>query len=897
MSTALRVLIVEDSEDDATLLALELRRGGFELTHERVDRAADMREALSRQTWDVVISGFSMPHFGAFEALEIAKAHDPDLPFIIVSGTIGEDVAVEAMRVGASDYVMKGNLARLIPAIQRELRDAEQRRTGRAAQAALVESEQRYALVEEAVDDGLWDWNILTGEDFVSPRWKGILGFAEDELENVDSIFFERLHPDDKARVTEAHRAHIEDDQNYLCVFRLKHRDGTYRWILSRGRAIRDDAGQAVRMVGSITDITERKLSEEKLREGTELLQATHKANPDLQFIIASDGAIMSYHANDESKLYLPPEDFLGKKMEEILPEKVGDQIKAAINKATSTGSLVTIEYELPMPDCARSFDARIVPLPDQRLVVTVRDITERKLSEEKLIKSEAMLNEAQRIAHIGSWELDLIKNELTWSDEIYRIFELEPQQFDATYEAFLEYVHPDDRESLNKIYSESVASKQPYDIVHRIVTSSGATRYVHERCITQYDDNDRAVRSIGTVEDITARKLAEEEKAALEVQLNQAQKMESIGRLAGGVAHDLNNLLTPILCFSELLEQDLNRDAESTEFAKQIHRAGIGARDLVRQLLAFSRKQTLEVQSVDLSSTVRDFESLLRHTIKEDISITTSLEYDISPVSADVRQIEQVIMNLVVNAADAVTVSGEIQIDTANVTLDEEFVQAHEGATAGEFVMLTVTDNGSGMDDEILKQVFEPFYSTKGERGTGLGLSTVYGIVKQHGGYVAVDSTVGKGTTISVYMPVFVGQHPEAKTTSRVRHDSSRSETVIVVEDYAPLRDLIKMILVKHGYTVIVASNGVDALSKMETLQKPADLLLTDVVMPKMGGSELFAKARKKWPAVKVLYMSGYSQDEISKHGVLYEGIDFIQKPFTLEGIATKVNVVLDKE
>ncbi len=382
----------------------------------------------------------------------------------------------------------------------------------------------------------------------------------------------------------------------------------------------------------------------------------------------------------------------------------------------------------------------------------------------------------------------------------------------------------------------------------------------------------------------------------SMENQLNQAQKVESIGRLAGGVAHDLNNLLTPILGYCELLQKVLDPDDVRRKNVDKIVSAGLRARDLVRQLLAFSRKQTLKMENININEIIMDFEKLLHRTIREDIEIKLFLSSDPLYVMADVGQIEQVVMNLAVNAGDAMPDGGKMTIDTTRVDLDEVYAKAHQGVTPGPYILMAVSDNGCGMDEEVRNQIFEPFFSTKGNLGTGLGLATVYGIVKQHGGNIWVYSEPGKGTTFNVYIPVSEKMDIEKKADKETLPDLTGTETILLAEDNERVMELALDILHLQGYSVITAENGLEALAVLDRHEGPVHLLLTDVVMPEMSGRELSVKAAEKHPGLKVLFMSGYTDNVIAHHGVLDQGIAFIQKPFAINTLAAKVREVLEQ-
>ncbi|MBN2184656.1 MAG: PAS domain S-box protein [Candidatus Krumholzibacteriota bacterium] len=412
---------------------------------------------------------------------------------------------------------------------------------------------------------------------------------------------------------------------------------------------------------------------------------------------------------------------------------------------------------------------------------------------------------------------------------------------------------------------------------------------YTEEVTISPVRDSSGAIINYVAVKhDIT-------ENIRLEQQYNQAQKVESIGRLAGGIAHDLNNLLSPILGYGELLQEDLDPDDERRKSVDEILRAGFRARDLVRQLLAFSRKQTLEYKPFDMNEAVTGIEKLLRRTIREDIEIKIFQSPGIRMVMMDLGQIEQVIMNLVSNAQDAMPEGGRLTIEVSEIELDENYASRYQDVEPGMYVMLAVSDTGCGMDDETRERVFDPFFSTKGALGTGLGLATVFGVVKQHCGHIWVYSEPGEGTTFKVFLPVSENKYTEEKPVEKMIIDLKGSETILLVEDNEQVRNLTHIIIKRQGYTVLVAKNGEEALAAMEAHAGSVQLLLTDVIMPGMNGTELYEKASAKDPDLKVLFMSGYTDNVIAFSGVLEAGTFFIQKPFTSLTLAAKIREVLD--
>ena len=395
---------------------------------------------------------------------------------------------------------------------------------------------------------------------------------------------------------------------------------------------------------------------------------------------------------------------------------------------------------------------------------------------------------------------------------------------------------------------------------------------------------------------DVTERKRAEKEKATLEDRLRQAHKMETIGQLAGGVAHDFNNLLSPILGFAEMMLANLKPADPQFSKVALIQAAAERAASLTQQLLSFSRKQMLDMKMLDLNRIVMDFERILRTTIREDIDLTLALAPDLGSFRGDISQIEQIILNLASNAQDALPAGGSIWIETANVQLDEEFCQAHPFIDPGPYVLLSIRDNGIGMDDESLRHIFEPFYTTKElGKGTGLGLATVYGIVKQHCGYILVASEPAQGTTFQVYLPRLDAPADYITTAPAIEVERRGSETVMVVEDNEMVCNLACSILRKNGYKVIDVLGAEECLRVFEKQHTAIDLLITDVIMPKINGRELYERLAATYPELKVLYMSGYPDNVISVHGVLEKGVNFIQKPFTVEALSSKVREVLD--
>jgi len=422
-----------------------------------------------------------------------------------------------------------------------------------------------------------------------------------------------------------------------------------------------------------------------------------------------------------------------------------------------------------------------------------------------------------------------------------------------------------------------------------------GAHDYILKTSLTRLPSAvQSALEKVRTIEE---KKRAEAALRQSEEQLRMSQKLEAVGQLAGGVAHDFNNLLTVISGYSELVLNRLKENDENRAKVKEIKRAAERASTLTRQLLAFSRKQVLQPKLFDLNHLVSDMSKMLRRLIGENIEMTTVIG-EAAPINADPGQIEQVLMNLVVNARDAMPNGGRLTIETVRVEIDEAYASTHLNVQAGRYVMLAVTDTGCGIDEETSKHIFEPFFTTKEQgKGTGLGLSTVYGIVKQSGGHIWLYSELDHGTAFKIYLPAATEMETQPAAAPAQVALTHGTETILIVEDEPQIRKLAFDCLAYCGYDVLSCSNGLEALQLIEGLNRPVDLVLTDVVMPKLSGRELSERIAAIQPSTKVLFMSGYTNDSVVNHGILDGGTRFIQKPFTLESLARRVREALDNE
>jgi two-component system, cell cycle sensor histidine kinase and response regulator CckA len=449
--------------------------------------------------------------------------------------------------------------------------------------------------------------------------------------------------------------------------------------------------------------------------------------------------------------------------------------------------------------------------------------------------------------------------------------------------------IHPEDQ-ALVQAGQDAVQRGDASNTVFRVLRPDDTMRWVRARLFPVFDKTGRVYRLVGLVEDITQLRLTEE-------QFRQAQRMEAIGRLAGGVAHDFNNLLTAILGYAGFAISDLPPENPVSGFVQEIQKAGESAVNLTRQLLAFSRRQILQPQVMDLNHVVRHVNPLLRRLIGEDVVLRMKLDEALHRIHADSGQVEQVIMNLAVNARDAMPMGGQLLIETGNVELDEHYVARHPGSRSGAHVMLAVSDTGTGMDEATQRRIFEPFFTTKeAAKGTGLGLATVYGIVKQSQGSIWVYSEVGHGSTFKIYLPIATAASdaPSRPAPPRPRVLTG-TETILVVEDEPEVRAVTRATLQRSGYQVIEVSNSAEAFDRSRAHQGPIHLVFTDVVLHGLSGRRLAQQLRTERPDVRVIYTSGYTDDAIVQHGVLEPGLEFVQKPFTSEALLSKIREVLD--
>lgn len=768
---------------------------------------------------------------------------------------------------------------------------------------ALREQNRQLLHLIENSKEMLYRMALPEGEyEYVNPASSDVFGYSPKEFYQTPLLIRKIIHPDWREYFEKQWLLLVAGDMPPFYEYRIIDKSGDARWIYQKNVLVRDPGGKPIAIEGIVTDITERKNIEAALRVSeSRLLEAQQMANIGHWYWDVKTGDV-EWSEEVFNIFGLDPKEFKPQ-IDSILslspwPED-HQRDQELIQKAIESRKKGSYEQRFLYPDGSTGYyfsTFQGIYDDDNLLAIkgTVQNITERKRAEESLRNSEARFRDLVEMLPEAVFEIALNLDLIFANQRAFELFGYTQEDLDRGING-IEIIAPEDRDFVRQNLARRLKGVDDGTIEYQALKKDGTVFPIllHASPILKQDD---IIGFRGIIIDITERKQAEMERTQLEEQYRQAQKVESIGRLAGGVAHDLNNLLAPILGYGEMLMDDFAPNDVRREPVAEILHSALRAKDLVGQLLAFSRKQTLEYKTLDMNRIIKGVENLLRHTIRENIIIDIILSKTTQTIQADIGQIEQVILNLAVNAQDAMPEGGILTIETAIVKHDEKYVKEHYGAKAGDFVMLAVSDSGCGMDEATREQIFEPFFSTKGELGTGLGLATVYGIVKQHEGNIFVYSELGTGTTFKIYLPYCEKQPVEKAARKKKITELRGSETILLAEDNKHVRRLSMIILQRHGYTVIEAENGSEALAALDSHDGPVHLLLTDVVMPEMNGSDLFAKAAQMRPGLKVIFMSGYTDNVIAHHGILEEGIQFIQKPFTLEALAVKIREVLDE-
>jgi len=728
-----------------------------------------------------------------------------------------------------------------------------------------------------------------------NPSFTETLGYLEAELASKPIIEF--IHPDDKQATLDEITLQLQTGFTRNFANRYICKDGSIKWLSWRVNYSKDD-GIAY---ATARDITDNKKAEEALRESEEwmtlAIQAGNMGLFDLNVQTGEATVNPEYElmlGYDPAELHVPVAKWL-ERMHPDDQEPVADVYQAYVR-----GELP--HYKVEFRQRTRDGDwkwilsyGRIMERdaegnPKRMLGVHV-DINERKRAEEALRESENRLRFALEGSNDGLWDVQMKTGTTYLSPRGCEILGYRPEEACEVSSVWADLVHPEDLPLTNMRLREHIEGMTAiFEVEQRLRTKSGDWKWVLARGkVVSRDENGVPLRMTGTHTDLTEQK-------KLQDQLTHAHKMESVGRLAGGVAHDFNNMLSVIIGHTELARKREPDPLQLREHLEQIQKAAEHSADIVRQLLAFARKQTVSPKVFDLNNTVDSMIKMLRRLIGEEIDLVWQPEESLCPVKMDPAQINQILANLCVNARDSITGVGRISIETCSKTFDAAFCAGHTGFVPGEYILLTVSDNGYGMDKETLSKVFEPFFTTKEVgQGSGLGLAMVYGIVKQNDGFIDVYSEPGQGTCFNIYLPRYLGKEEKSRSENPVGPAERGQETVLMVEDEPAILDLGRQLLEMQGYRVLAAATPGEAIRLAEEHIGEIHLLLTDVVMPEMNGRELAKKLLSLYPGLKRLFMSGYTADVIAHHGVLDEEVHFIQKPFSLDALAAKVRDALD--
>jgi PAS domain S-box-containing protein len=758
------------------------------------------------------------------------------------------------------------------------------------AEEALRQSEERWQFALEGAGDGVWDLDLKTGVTFRSRRWKEMLGYGEHDITDTREEWLRLVHPQDREESDRNLEEHLRGEAPvYKSEYRMRYSDGSYRWILDRGKIVEWDAeGSPLRIIGTQTDVSDRKHAEEVLKQSEELYRTIFEHTATANIIADEDTTILLANSRFAKLVGCSKQEMEGKvKWTSFVAEK--DREKMIRNNARRTADPGSVPgtYEflgVVGPGEQRNFfiSVAVIPGTSQR-IVSLMDITDRKKAEEALRQSEERFRDMARLMPETVYETDET-GEITFANEAaFEKFQYSPEDLDSAV-SLQELVASEERQRASEHFRR-VMNGERIGLTEYLARRKDGTTFpvlVHTAVIT---NNGTPSGTRGFAVDISDKKI-------LEQQLMRAQKMEAIGTLAGGIAHDFNNLLMGVLGNVSLMLLDMERTHPFHDRLKNIEEYVHRGSELTRQFLGFARGGKYEVKTTHLGDFIHKSAEMFGRTKKE-IAIHERVQDGLWPVDVDRSQMEQVMLNLYVNAWQAMPGGGDLYLSTENVELGSEDV-APFGVRTGRYVKVSVADTGVGIDESIKARIFEPFFTTKGKgRGTGLGLASVYGIIKNHKGFITVDSRKGAGATFTLYLPASAGVVEEDRLPSG--DIQTGRETVLLVDDEEMVLEVGSEILKKLGYRVVTASGGRAAIEAFNSDRDSIALVVLDMIMPDLGGRETFEALKKIDPGVKVLLSSGYSlggqAGEIMESGCS----GFIQKPFSIKDLAEKIREILD--
>jgi len=775
----------------------------------------------------------------------------------------------------------------------------------------LGKERERLITAQAVAKVGSWETNVSTLEVSWSEETYRIFEADPATFTLSHGAFLSFVHPEDRAAVDDAFRKSLSVRETRSVDHRILLPSGRIKYVTETWRTVGGGDGP-MRAIGTCQDISERQLSNEMLRESEARLERAQEITGigsweiDVQranLVLSKQMYIIhGLTPHDDEQLPLKDiEPFISANREKasswfqrlLAGEKV-EPLEASIHRHDGTTRIVNNEAR-PLFDKTGKVT---------KISGTQRDVTDARQADHELRQSQLHLALAQQVASIGSAAIDFRTGKWDWSDETYRIYGVERGRFTPSFEGLGALVHPEDRDELLSKPALARMGITPPPIEYRIKRPDGAERILRREAALVRDDSGEVLGIVGTVQDVTDLRAAEREKNFLQAQLRQAQRLEAVGQITGGVAHDFNNLLTVILGNAEVIEKHLAENSALRELAELTRLAAERGADLTRQLLAFSRQQPLDAKPVDIEQLVSGMNKLLKRVLGERVNISTICDPGSWRALIDAPQLENALLNLSVNARDAMPDGGHLTIQAKNVNLDktyasEEFWLGAEptGTVSGQYVLISVSDTGMGMDETTKLKAFEPFFTTKDVgKGSGLGLSMVYGFVKQSKGHVRILSKPGRGTTVELYLP----KADETAVSLEFQYEESPVlggiEKILVVEDDELVRRQLTSQLKDLGYNVVSANDGVEALDILRKAEH-FDMLFTDVVMPRgINGWELADEAAKLRPNLPVLFASGYAESAVAQRGRLDPGFNLLRKPYRRHEIAAKIRAILDQ-
>jgi len=879
------ILIVEKDAAVAQLEKKQLQRAGFPVI---VAATADQAlTQLGRNDIGLILVEYQLDEdVNGLTFVERVKAKGIDTPIILITGQSNEMLAIQAFRSGIRDLITKSEkyLDYLSEAVERVLKQVRTERRlveSEAGLAGIIESAKDAIIIAES-DHRISLFNPAAEKMFRCP--------ARLALGQLVSHFIPHERQINREKFGKGHDPVDESITRLIKYGNLGVRsDGTeFPLEASMSRA---KAGKRKFYTIIIRDITERKQAEQEIRQSADLLHAVADGTTDAVYVKDLKGRYLLFNPAAARFVGRPVEEVIGKDDSELFDAESAKRVIERDRRIIASGLPETEEEVLTAAGVTRTYLATKAPYREKDgkiigLIGISCDITDRKRSENELrMRDRAIQAVSQGILITDP---NLPDNPIVYASPGFQ--RLTGYSASEVVNRNCRFLNGPGTDPATIAVIRNAVKQEQECFVELLNYRKDGTTFLNALHINPVrDENGRLTHFVGVQSDVTQHRRLEE-------QFRQSQKMEAVGQLAGGVAHDFNNLLTIISGYSELLLSMLPKNDNMRNSVKAISEAGERAASLTRQLLAFSRQSVLEPKVLNLNDVVRETEKMLRRLIGEDILLTSMLDSKLWKVKVDPGQLGQVLINLAVNARDAMPKGGKLTLETRNVELDKTFTALHSDVQPGKYVMLRINDTGHGMTTEIQSRIFEPFYTTKEVgRGTGLGLAVVHGIVIQSGGYIDVHSELGVGTTFKLYLPVVEGQASTLNDNNPGK-GMRGAETVMLVEDEEAVRGLAHLALKSHGYNVMTAGEGKEALGLFDKYNGQVDLLVTDVVMPRMDGCDLAKAMQQRIPGLKVLYTSGYTDDEIVRHGISQAEVMFLPKPYTPFTLLRKIRCVLDE-